>query len=350
MVRKVAFTVRPAPTLAALLSYAQATRAHRGGLGDRLDREVRLALESAARTLDPVLGLLRWLGRRSLARSSGYVDATGLAAEVTVAVDLRAAVAAAVNEGSRVDGRAYTDLYSLRALARALRGGDLLGLDGVLLGRQADTARALVRALDAACREAAIGDESMVPKAFAQRPMGVPAPAPKADPPQPKPKPKAATTASFGGLPDDATSAPPSAAVEESPKSARGLTLDAEFFLESARLKGWPCSAKVLARARKSVLLGLHPDRAGDASEESFRRAVKGHAELAAALSATPTPATKPAPATTPTVVAAPAPAAVPARASAIGQWPPPPPAAVTLVEATPPPARRQSFKRSSKA
>lgn len=360
MVRKVSFTVRPTPALGALLSFAQATRAHRGGLGDRLDREVRLSLESAARTLDPALGPMRWLSRRGLARSSGYLDATGLAVETTVTIDLRSAVAAALAQGPRVDGRAYTDLYSLRALVRALRTNDLLAFDGVLLGRQADTARALLRAVEAACRETALCDEALVPKGYARAAPGAPsaqgpAPAPAsaqtpapAAPPRagraargPSPKARAtststSTSSSFGGLPDDATSPPVAPAVE---LSARGLTPDAEFFLESGGLKVWPCSAKVLSRTRRAVLIALHPDRAGEGSEARFRSALRGFEDLARVLSTAPAPVVKP---TSPTPPAAPV---VPAPG--IGQWPPPPSTAPVQVEAAP---RRQSFKRSSKA
>ncbi|TAK21669.1 MAG: hypothetical protein EPO40_29690 [Myxococcaceae bacterium] len=364
MVRKVTFIVRPTPALGALLSFAQSTRTHRSGLGDRLEREVLLALESAARTLDPVPELLRWLTRRGLARTSGYVHAASIAAETTVTFDLRAMVAAALAQGTRVDGRAYTDLYCIRSLVRSVREAELLSIDGVVLGRQADTTRALLRAIEGACRETALRDESVVPKLFARVTPGAaqpptkptpPAPAPQAKaptakrvaPPEPKP-PAGSFGGSFGGLPDDATSPP---VAPETPLSPRGLTLDAEFFLESARLTVWPCSAKVLTRSRRSVLIALHPDRAGEGSEARFRSALKGFEDLARVLSTTPPPAreAKPPPAPPP-------PSAVrPQPVSAIGQWPPPPPSITIAVSSAPvetsaPTAKRQSFKRSSKA
>jgi len=372
MVRKVTFTVRPSPALGALLSFAQATRTHRSGLGERLEREVLLALESAARTLDPVPERLRWLTRRGLARASGYVHAAAMAAETTVTFDLRAMVAAALAQGPRVDGRAYTDLYCIRSLVRSVRESELLSIDGVVLGRQADTTRALLRAVEAACRETALRDETVIPKAFARVTPGAaqpqanaPAPSPqvKPNPPAPSPQvkpPKAKKPAprepegqtgsfggSFGGLPDDATSTP---VAQEVPLSPRGLTLDAEFFLESAQLTVWPCSAKALSRSRRSVLIALHPDRAGEGSEARFHSALKGFEDLARVLSSMPPPAREPkAPAAPP-----PPPAVRPQPASAIGQWPPPPPPApdvpVAPVEASAPTAKRQSFKRSSKA
>nr|MBK7067347.1 hypothetical protein [Deltaproteobacteria bacterium] len=188
MVRKVTFTVRPTPALGALLSFAQSTRAHRSGLGDRLEREVLLALESVARTLDPVPELLRWLTRRGIARASGYVHAAALAAEATVTFDLRAMVAAALAQGPRVDGRAYTDLYCIRSVVRSVREAELLSIDGVVLGRQADTTRALLRAIEGACRETALRDESVVPKAFARVTPGAAQPTTKPNPPAPAPQ------------------------------------------------------------------------------------------------------------------------------------------------------------------
>lgn len=368
MVRKVTFVVRPAPTLGALLSFAQATRTHRSGLGDRLEREVRLALESAARALDPVLGPLGWLSRRGHARSSGYLDATGLSAETTVTFDLRSAVAAAQQQAPRLDGRACTDLYALRSLVRSLRKTELLSFDAVALGRQADTPRSLLRAVEGACRETLLGDETVVPRAFARPTPGTAGAAEVARPPTARaaPAPQVKTAApgkkapaaesggfsggSFGGLPDDATSPP---AAPETPLSARGLTLDAEFFLESARLKAWPCSAKALTRARRAVLIALHPDRAGEGTEARFRSALKGFEDLARVLSAAPPPAREAArEAKRPPAPPAPPSTVTPARAPAVGQWPPPPPPAGAPVEvpAAPNAPRRQSFRRSSKA
>ncbi len=367
MVRKVTFIVRPAPTLGALLTFAQATRTHRSGLGERLEREVRLALETAARTLDPLLVPLRWLARRGHSRTSGYVDATGLSTETTVTFDLRAAVTAALEQGPRIDGRDYTDLYSLRSLIRTLRKAELLSFDGVLLGRQSDTPRALLRVVEAACRETALCDELMVPKVFIgimpvtpDRPKApkVPKPALKnargtvgasPEPTSAEPKKSEGPTAhtapsgasmggSFGGLPDDATSPP---TTPETPLSSRGLSLDAEFFLESARLKVWPCSPTVLSRARRTVLIALHPDRAGEGTEVLFRSALKGFEDLSEALSALPPPSRD-----SKSVQAA---VSSDVRSPAIGQWPPPPIAAAPT-ETPAGAAQRQSFKSSSKA
>jgi hypothetical protein len=298
-----------------------------------------------------------------------------------VTFDLRATVAAAQAQGPRIDGRPAADLFALRALVRALRKAELLAFDGVLLGRQTDTPRALLRAVEAACRETALADETMVPKAFA-RPAPVTSTPTEAATPKVEPKandrprppratpPKASASSAgpsfFGGLPDDATSPPTAPPVT---LSARGLTIDAEFFLETARLKSWPCPVKVLTRARRVVLVALHPDRAGEGSEGRFRSALKGFEELAQVLAAMPATAREPAPAQKPAEpVVAPPPAAVAAKpaadvakpvpvavapkpVSAMGQWPPPPP-----VDAAPAPApapqarRRQSFIRSSKA
>lgn len=324
MVRKVSFVVRPNPALGSLLSFARASRGRPTALGDRLEREVRLALDGAARTLEAPFTLLRWLARRGAAKASGYVDPSGLAAEVGVTFDLRSAVVAALTQHPRVDGRASTDLYALRELLRALRKSDLLSVDDVALGRQPDSARSLLRVVEAACRETALADSGAVPRAFA-RPSApgveavtpVEAPAPKPGPAKVRKKverPKAAS--SFGGLPDDATSAPP---VVEVPRSERGLSFDGEFFLEAANLKVWPCTARVLARARKVVLMKLHPDRAGEGAEADFGRALRGYEDLTTVLAALP-PA--PAPQRPARVVAK---VVVTTATSPVGQWPPPP-------------------------
>ncbi len=340
MVRKVSFVVRPSPALGALLSFARASRGRSVGLGERLEREVRLALDGAARALEAPIALLRWLARGGSAKTTGYVDASGLSTEVAVTFDMRSAVVAALAQHPRVDGRACADLYALRSLLRALRKSELLSLDDVALGRQADNARALLRAVETACRETALADVAAVPRAFA-RPVA-PTSTPLVDdaPPRetkarPKKAPEAAKSASFfGGLPDDATSAPP---VVEVPRSERGLTLDGEFFLTVAGVAVWPCAPKALSRARKAVLMKLHPDRAGDGAEADFGRALRGYEELVTVLAALPPPAPKPRP-VAPTVAVAAATASSP-----IGQWPPPPNATGEVVP-------RQSFKRSSKA
>lgn len=340
MVRKVSFVVRPNPALGALLAFARASRGRSVGLGERLEREVRLALDGAARTLEAPVALLRWLARGGSAKATGYVDASGLSTEVTVTFDLRSAVVASLAQHPRVDGRACADLYALRSLLRALRRCELLSLDDVALGRQADSARSLLRVVEAACRETALADDACVPRAFARPVAPTATPlvdeAPKTEPkPRVKKAPEAAKSASFfGGLPDDATSAPP---VVEVPRSERGLTLDGEFFLGVAAVTAWPCTPKVLARARKAVLMKLHPDRAGDGAEADFGRALRGYEDLVTVLAALPPPPPKVRP-VAPTVTVAPATASSP-----IGQWPPPP-SAVTEVVA------RQSFRRSSKA
>ena len=360
MVRKVTFVVRAAPGLGALLSFSQATRKRRSGLGERLEREVTQSLSAAARTLDPILELVRWLCRRGLARFSGYVDVNGLAVETKVSLDLRLAVAAALGQGSRVDARAYADLYALRSLVRSLRETELLTLDNILLGRHVDTPRALLRTVDEACRETALGDESLVPKAFQRvapappEPVDTDAPrddnasvvrsqAPTVAPPKrskatrPTSTDSTPTTGSFGDLPDDATS-PPAAPPET--LSTRGLTIEAEAALELARLTAWPCSPRTLARARRALLIRLHPDRAGEGSEVQFRRALKGFEDLARVLADSPSQ-----PSIDPVV----RPTLVTTAAAGFGQWPPP-------AEASPPAEDsdgrpfRQSFRRSSKA
>ncbi len=92
---------------------------------------------------------------------------------------------------------------------------------------------------------------------------------------------KAKPTTSFGGLPDDAE--PEDRSREKEQLGARGLVLDAEFFLDEAVLP-WPCEARALDSARKSLLVRFHPDRAGDAGVEKFQRAMRGYHVLVRAL------------------------------------------------------------------
>jgi hypothetical protein len=146
----------------------------------------------------------------------------------------------------------------------------------------------------------------------------------------------------FGGLPDDAL---PEDRRTGDVYGARGLTLDAEFFLTEAAIVEWPCDVKALERGRRLVVSKLHPDRAGDEATTSFHRAIKGHAELIKKLaptsSAAPTSATPvvddekpaPAPATVSAVVEKPAVIPAPkrprAKPTATATVNPPPPAPV---------------------
>ncbi len=112
--------------------------------------------------------------------------------------------------------------------------------------------------------------------------------APKAEAKRAKapPPPRSASGAGFGGLPDDAVSEDRRAGEQY---SARGLTLDAEFFLTEAAIATWPCDARTLEQGRRALVSRLHPDRAGEDSTAAFHRAIKGHAELLKKLSATAT-------------------------------------------------------------
>jgi hypothetical protein len=86
---------------------------------------------------------------------------------------------------------------------------------------------------------------------------------------------------SFGGLPDDAE--PEDRSAKREALGPRGLVLDAEFFVDEAAIP-WPCDAMTLDRARKSLLVRFHPDRAGAAGVEMFQRAMRGYGALARAL------------------------------------------------------------------
>ncbi len=98
-------------------------------------------------------------------------------------------------------------------------------------------------------------------------------PTPKAAPVKPTKRAKPPKATSFGGLPDDAQPTNKIETVEA--LSPRGLSLDAEFFLEQAKIP-WPSPMELIERARKLVLARLHPDRAGAESAGSFHRAMRG--------------------------------------------------------------------------
>lgn len=86
---------------------------------------------------------------------------------------------------------------------------------------------------------------------------------------------------SFGGLPDDAE--PEDRTQEKEQLSPRGLPLDAEFFLDEAKLP-WPCEARAIDSARKVLLARFHPDRAGEGATVQFQRAMRGYQALVKAI------------------------------------------------------------------
>ncbi|MDP3276592.1 MAG: hypothetical protein Q8Q09_15450 [Deltaproteobacteria bacterium] len=157
---------------------------------------------------------------------------------------------------------------------------------------------------------------------------------------------KAPPPSSFGGLPDDAVPEDRNAVRPE--RGARGLLLDAEFFLDEAELP-WPCDLQALERARKTLALRFHPDRAGPDAEPAFRRTMQGFHALIRWFESNPPPSpppphapppttspspsraahkTKPPPATPrakPPVEVPPAAPKRPTKTSSTGEWPPRP-------------------------
>jgi hypothetical protein len=366
--RRLSFSIEPTPTLdaMALLVSAAPPVAGRVALVDpRLVRAVTRALDPHAALLARFVTLSAWLARHDHARitpaASGRRAVTPpWRARVDVTLNLRALARGLAAEGGRVDGPHHTALFAARALLQASAAGPLWIVTSLRAGSQEVTTTEALRALEALARDSALRDGAMPRRFDPNRPPRVarvatpeeapptPAPpiAPVAKPPTARTKPatKAPPTpveapptpaapsarvrarrrtaeappsaqGGFGGLPDDATSELPPTPRPE-PRSARGLGLDAEFFLEVAELHAWPCAQPVLHAARRRVIARLHPDHAGDHAGREFHRALKGFAELLP-LCAHDAPAPTPVP--VPTPVAAPPPAR-----PRYQEWPPP--------------------------
>lgn len=119
-------------------------------------------------------------------------------------------------------------------------------------------------------------------------------------------------SAGFGGLPEDAESRP--RGQEPVEMGPRGITLDAEFFLEQGKVAQWPCSRDELESARRRALMALHPDRVGEQGTRLFQRAVRGFNELVRWVETHSEPA----------VATQPPTASVRAK-PLVGEWPPRP-------------------------
>lgn len=368
--RRLSFSIEPTPTLdaMALLVSAAPPVAGRVALVDpRLVRSVTRALDPHAALLARFVTLSAWLARHDHARitpaaAGRRTVSPAWRARVDVALNLRALARGLAAEGGRVDGPHHTALFAARALLQASAAGPLWVVTSLRAGSQEVTTTEALRALEALARDSALRDGAMPRRFDPTRPPRVarvatpeaptpapPTPAPPAAPVVPAAKPPAGRTkpaakapppaveapstpdapsarvrarkrtaeappsaqGGFGGLPDDATSELPPVPRPE-PRSARGLGLDAEFFLEVAELHAWPCAQPVLHAARRRVIARLHPDHAGDHAGREFHRALKGFAELLP-LCAHDAPAPVPPP------VAAPAP-----PRPRYQEWPPP--------------------------
>lgn len=235
----------------------------------------------------------------------------------TISIHVDALCSAIENDPANIN--ATVTSAAIRSILQAVKQGDILqagdyrfGAKSISLAQFADKISDLLQRSEqiASKRKASVKPEPKTTKTA--KPTAKTTTAQKTE----KAPKKKAKVHSFGGLPDDAQPTNRQEAVE--PLSARGLSLDAEFFLEQAKLS-WPCSAEQMERARKAVLARLHPDRAGSDSTALFQRAMRGWQALGKQLpkdvtsKATPTPApVTPVPKAKPT-------------ATVVGQWPPPP-------------------------
>jgi len=380
--RRLSFAIEPTPLLDALGLVVAAGPSPSGRVGlvdDRLVRAVTRSLSAHAPVLAMFERWCRWLVSHEQVQVTPLPTprrARGPMWRVRVEgrVDLKSLGPALEAAGGRVDSAPHTTLYALRALLREAATGPLWSIVGLSSGKQALTPAEALRALEGLARGAGLG-EGVVPRRFdaargeragggrrtpepeaaAEEPVvpEVPkarkttkapkvaeaskvaeakvaeAPAPKVSRPRVRKAPPT-TQGGFGGLPDDATSeAPPLPQVE--PKSARGLGLDAEYFLEVAAVASWPCARGVLRDARRRVIARLHPDHAGDDAGRDFHRALKGFTELLAlslADDAAPASAAVSATAVTP-VPSTPkpsVPAPVVSAPRVYNEWPPPAP------------------------
>jgi hypothetical protein len=181
---------------------------------------------------------------------------------------------------------AIVSSVALRSVLQATKLAQLLQSHEAKMGREIVS---VARFVDKICR-ALLRSESLAQKTSATGPSQ------QEKPPKKSKRTARAkqTTQSFGGLPDDAEPTNHKAPTE--PVSTRGLSLDAEFFLEQSELP-WPSTKEQIDRARKKVLARLHPDRAGVDSTTQFHRAMRGIDALLRLLSkdgATTTVANKP--------------------------------------------------------
>ncbi len=350
MIRRLQITLRPSEALSALVSLhgfvddetvAPGTSAATHAFGARMGQEVARAFEAHARSLDVLGGCLDWLERRGLARversrARGAPKLCAWQRPTELRVEVRPLTRDVFAEAGEPDSPARATAWALRMVLRHLASSGLHACD-VRSGSERVPAAEALASYDAALSAVGYGANAPAPVRLAhlaprgkrrddvvEEPVATPAPAPKpaekvAAKVAPKPAekvsakvapkpaekvnakpvekpaervnakatPRSSAATGFGGLPDDAV---PEDRRSGEVYSARGLTLDAEFFLVEATIAAWPCDVKALERGRRLVVSKLHPDRAGEASTSAFHRAIKGHAELLKKLSAMPAP------------------------------------------------------------
>lgn len=336
MIRRIQISLRPSEALAALVTLhgpvvdgpaTPGVSAATHAFGARMGQEVVRALDVHARSLEVLGACLDWLERRGVARLSrarvrGAARPLAWQCATELRVDVRPLVKQVADEVIDPDSPARATAWALRTVLRHLAGGGLHACE-VRAGSERVPAAEALASYDAALASVGYGASAAPPVRLAHlasrsKRRDEPVEAPAGAPPAVKPEVKAAVTekprakvetasaerprakaeasekarsaprsnvGGFGSLPDDAV---PEDRRAGEVYSARGLTLDAEFFLVEATIAVWPCDLKSLERGRRLVVSKLHPDRAGEASTGSFHRAIKGHAELMKKLSAVP--------------------------------------------------------------
>jgi hypothetical protein len=305
--RTISFRVKPSPALSALFTLDTSPTmgaTFRAALDDELSR-VREPLSLLAECVWWLADRKHFRRTRDGAKDSGAwkpgkpVRTTSLF-DGELAVDV-AELSAEVESG---DEAARVTSVAVRSVADALRDGALVIADDARAGRIRTTVaglakeirahleraeRAAHRAAERSAKEeererqarererierARERDEKRAREEEARRARE--ARSTKAHAGKRKAKPS-----SFGGLPDDAE--PEDRTKEREQLSPRGLPLDAEFFLDEARLP-WPCEARALDSARKVLLARFHPDRAGEGATAQFQRAMRGYQALIKAI------------------------------------------------------------------
>ncbi|MBL8600832.1 MAG: hypothetical protein JNK72_02815 [Myxococcales bacterium] len=336
--RRLSFVVGPTPPFEAL-GVLHGAGQSRGRVSPLVEGRLGRAITQVLNTHEPALQgherVVRWLIEHGLvaAETRGAL----WRARLTGRVDLRV-MARDFERGSKL--RAYTALYAVRALLAMCQGSPLWMCLSLTLGPREVTVSEALKQLEALARAHGFDGFERVPKRFVvaptreasaepeaqtkAAPKATPKTTPKATPkdapraeaaPAPgvkKPKARAKRPVTgFGGLPDDAEPCPPPPAPGPA-LSPRGLSFEAEYFLEVAKLTEWPCAPGRLVGARREVIAALHPDRAGEASGRDFHRALKGYEALTAALAALPQTPEKPS-------------VSSKQSAGAVNEWPPPP-------------------------
>lgn len=282
--RKIVVVFKPAEMLRALTVLSIETPCERlGGRGLSKIATRRLALASVS--VANWVKYTRWLCRMGLATRSDlgrYSSKRAWLATVTVQFDPKRLfrVNNTVDTAAQKNSQAFATAWALRELLRESLLGECFVGEITLPKARAISINSLVRQISSILKS--VGLEHEIPRRFT--PIDSPATekprtqfrasAPPGFPPRSR---QGSESSGFGSLPDDAVSEHHEEVIE---RGARGLPLDAEFFLDKSEITHWPCDINTLHNARRVLAHKLHPDRAGDRSARDFHRVMKGFEEL----------------------------------------------------------------------